>query len=213
MMNYLTFIVLSFLLCSASNAVNADSALPPNVVKVTKENNPNCVEYYTYKGQMYCSLMTIDTKPLDPQLLSYEKQKIEFDNRVWKAVWGEHKDAITTIEYIPMGQNINHWSELITSQFIPGLPNVSAKEFANRFLADLKKTGVIYSAHFIDKQAKSVIFEFQVQQPKNLQQDELQKVVKGSDGIYVLHYANKKEDMGSNNRQKWITRLKNSTLK
>ncbi|RUR13739.1 hypothetical protein [Legionella sp. km772] len=212
-MNNIKLILSSFLLYSISFAANTDLALPPNAVKVTKVNNPNCVEYYNYKGTLYCSLMTIDNKPMDPKLLAYEKQKITFDNRVWKAVWGEHKDAITTIEYLPMGQNINHWNELITSQFIPGLEEVSAKEFANRFLSNLKKTGVLYKSNFIDKQPKMVIFEYQVMQPKNLQQDELQKIVKGSDGIYVLHYATKKSDMGSKNRQKWLTLLKNSTLK
>ncbi len=212
-MNYLILSIISLLFCTESFAAATDNSLPPNVVKVTKENNPNCVEYYNYKGAMYCSLMTIDTKPMDPQLLSYEKQDLKFDNRAWKAVWGEHKEAITTIEYIPVGQNINHWQELVTSQFIPGLAEVSAKEFANRFLNDLKKSGVVYSSHFIEKQGKTVIFEFQVQQPKNLQQDELQKIIKGSDGIYVLHYAIKKEDMGAKNRQKWFKLLKNSTLK
>lgn len=157
--------------------------------------------------------MTIENKPMDPRLLSYEKQKIAFDNRVWKAAWGEHKDVITTIEYLPVGQNINHWNELITSQFIPGLNDVSAKEFANRILADLKKTGLVYKAHFIEKGPKEVIFEYQVKQPKNLQQNELQKVVKGPDGIYVLHYAVKQTDMGAANRQKGLTILKNSTLK
>ena len=210
-MNYLIFGVSSLLFSSLSFAISPDS-LPPDMVKVTKDNNPNCVQYYNYKGQMYCNLMTVDAKPIDPKLLSYEKQKIQFDGRPWKAVWGEHKDAITSLEYIPSGQNINHWTELITSQFIPGLKDVSAKEFANRVLADLKKTGIVYSTHFIDKQAKSVIFEFRVQQPKNLQQDELQKVVKTPEGIYVLHYAVKKKDMGTANRSKWINNLKNSSL-
>lgn len=204
--------VSSFLFYTLSLAASSDNSLPANMVKVTKENNPNCVEYYNYKGQMYCSLMTIDPKPIDPQLLTFEKQKIQFDSRSWKAVWGEHKDAITTIEYLPLGQNINQWKELITSQFIPGLADVSAKEFANRVLTELKQSGVVYTSHFIDKQANAVIFEFQVQQPKNLQQDELQKVVKGSDGIYVLHYAVKKEDMGAQHRAQWVERLKNSTL-
>jgi hypothetical protein len=211
-MNY--FILgLSLFIVSMGHAANPDSSLPPDVVKVTKDNNSNCVEYFNYKGAMYCSLMTIDTKPMDPSLLTYEKQNIEFDNRVWKAAWGEHKDTITTIEYLLAGQQINHWNELITSQFIPGLADVSAKEFANRVLANLKKSGVVYTAQIIDKQSKSLIFEFQVKQPQNLQQDELQKIVKGSDGIYVLHYAIKKVDMGEVNRKRWLQHLKNSSLK
>jgi hypothetical protein len=205
--------ILGLLICSPLCAAPVNTDLPADAVKVTKENNPNCVEYYNYKGTMYCSLMTINTKPMDPTLLTYEKQAIQFDNRAWKAVWGEHKEAITTIEYIPVGQQINHWNELITSQFIPGLSEVSAKEFANRFLSDLKKTGVIYSSKIMYQQPTTVILEFQVKQPKNLQQDELQKIVKTNEGMFVLHYAIKKSDMGEKKRQDWISRLKASTLK
>lgn len=213
-MDYLLPCILTVFLSAGSFAATANTdALPADLVKVTKENNPNCVEYFNYKGQMYCSLMTIADKPIDPLLLSHELQNVAFDNRAWKAAWGEHKETITTIEYIPAGQNINHWSELITTQFIPGLEEVSAKEFANRFFDDLKKSGVVYTTKIIEQQGKTVIFEFQVQQPKNLQQDELQKIVKGDKGIYVLHYTIKKEDMGEKNRQKWIQHLKNSTLK
>lgn len=210
-MNYL-ILGLSFLFISVGYAANPDS-LPANVVKVTKDNNSNCVEYFEYQGAMYCSLLTIDTKPMDPKLLTYEKQNIEFDKRVWEAVWGEHKDTITTIEYLPAGQQINHWHELITSQFIPGLADVSVKEFANRVFANLKKSGVVYTTHIVDRQKNSLIFEFQVKQPQNLQQDELQKIVKGSDGMYVLHYAIKQVDMGEVNRKKWLHHLKNSSLK
>lgn len=204
---------MGFLIGSSIYAAPSNSDLPPEAVKVTKQNNPNCVEYFNYKGTMYCSLMTINPKPIDPKLLSYEKQNIHFDNRTWKAVWGEHKDAITSIEYIPAGQHINNWKELVTSQFLPGLSDVSAKEFANRLLSNLKKSGVVYTSKIIDKQPKTVILEFQIKQPKNLQQDELQKIVKTDEGIYVLHYAIKQSDMGAEKRHAWVQRLKASSLK
>lgn len=211
-MNY--FLTVFFILIySSCYAVPTESSLPAEVVKVTKENNPNCVEYYNYHGNTYCSYMTINTKPMDPKLLSHEKQNIHFDSRAWKAVWGEHKNAITTIEYVPVGQTINQWNELITSQFIPGLSDVSPQEFAHRFLADLKKSGVVYTSKIIDKQKTYLILEFQVQQPSNLQQNELQKIVKTDEGIYVLHYAVKKSDMGDKQRQAWLKNLQNSSLK
>lgn len=211
-MNYLKNF-LGLIICSSLQAASLGGDLPAGAVRVTKENNPNCAEYFNYKGDMYCSVMTVSSKPIDPQLLTYEKQEIHFDNRVWKAVWGEHKEAVTAIEYIPMGQNINHWKELLTSQFFPGLSEVSAKEFANQFLSDLKKTGVIYTSNIIANQPKLVILEFQIKQPKNLQQDELQKIVKTEEGMFVLHYAVKGSDMGEKNRKAWLKRLNASVLK
>lgn len=197
----------------SSSAVLADSP-PPNVVKVTKENNPNCIEYISYKGAMYCSTVALDKTPsIAPQMLGYEKQNIKFDDRAWKAAWGEHKEYITSIEYLPAGDDINHWSELVTSQFMPGLEALSAQEFVNRFIANLKKSGVVFSSKILESNKNMVLFEFQVKNPQNLEQDELQKVVKGKDGLYALHYAIKKSDMGAANRAKWVKNLKESTLK
>jgi hypothetical protein len=191
----------------------AAGGLPPNVIKVTEKNNPKCIDYLTYKGEMYCSLTAMDSEPMDPQLLSYEKQTIQFDSRPWRAAWGKHGDSITSIEYIPVGDNINNWHELITSQFIPGFSDVSAKEWGKRFFESLEKTGIVYTTQVIENNGSVFLFEFRVQKPQNLRQDEIQKVVKGPDGIYVLHYAIKKEDMGAENRAKWIKNLKASALK
>ena len=57
-----------------------------------------------------------------------------------------------------------------------------------------------------------VIFEFRVLAPKNVEQDELQKITKGKDGFYILHYVIKKPDIGKEERQKWIENFKNSSI-
>lgn len=213
MMNYL-LVGVFFLFVRCAFAVSGVSSLPPDAVKVTAKNNPDCIVYLTHKGTLYCTLATIKTSPIAPgELLSYEKQNLVFDHRAWHPVWGEHKDSITSIEYLPVGKSIDKWQELITSQFVPESTNVSAVEFGNRFLKDLKKTGVIYSVHIIEKHPKLFIFEFRVKQPHNLQQDELQKITKGDDGLYIVHYAVKKADMGVESRARWLKNLKSSTLK
>lgn len=212
-MNVLIRSCLGLFLISSGFAESTSTILPPNVVKVTKENNPDCIEYITYQNQMYCSLVALSTANIDPQVLTYETQNIQFDKRAWKAAWGQKTNAASTVEYIPVGDNIDRWSELVTSQYLPGLADVSAKEFKNRFIANLKKSGITYSVITIDEQPNQIIFEFKVTVPANLQQDEIQKIIKGKDGIYVLHYAVKKADMSKANRQKWIENLKKSTVK
>src|SRR6188508_1582931 len=85
-------------------AGTAQAAIDPAaLVKVTSENNPNCVEYYEYKGESYCSTKALQTDPVDPKLKSYEKQKVVFDDRAWQPVWGKKTPVITTLEYVPAG--------------------------------------------------------------------------------------------------------------
>ncbi|HAT9828673.1 TPA: hypothetical protein JBD88_10200, partial [Legionella pneumophila subsp. pneumophila] len=62
-------------------------------------------------------------------------------------------------------------------------------------------------------QPNLLIFEFKIQEPANLQQDEILKITKGKDGVYVLHYAIKKSDMTKENRDKWVKNLKSSFIK
>ncbi|WP_298628429.1 hypothetical protein [uncultured Legionella sp.] len=212
-MNVLIRGSLILLLVGPGYAESTSTSLPSNVVKVTKKNNPKCVEYITYKNQMYCSLVALGKTTVDPEILTYETQNIQFDNRAWKAAWGQKNNAALTVEYIPVGGTIDNWSELITSQYLPGMADVSAKEFKKRFIANLEKSGITYSTNIIDEQPNQIIFEFKVTVPTNLQQDEIQKIIKSKDGIYVLHYAMKKADMGKENRQKWIEKLKKSTVK
>jgi hypothetical protein len=190
----------------------ADGVLPKGLVKVNEKNNPNCVEYVIFRGEMYCSEKPFDKTPIDPKLVAAEKQKIVFDKRAWRPAWGKKTLDITTIEYIPLGQDINHWNELVTSQFIPEAKSLSPQDFAKRFIAGLSQLGLTYSLMTIIDQPDMYMFEFKISQPKHLQQDEIQKIVKGKDGLYVLHYAIKKSDMDAQNRKQWVDNLKNSKL-
>lgn len=186
--------------------------LPAGMVKVTKENNPQCVEFINYQNEMYCTTSATAQPAPDPTIVANEQQSIHFDDRPWKAAWAKKNDQITTIEYITVGDDINKWHELITSQFIPNL-TVSADDFASLVINDLKKQGINPKITLIDKQADQYIFEFQITEPTNLQQDEIQKVTKGKNGIYVLHYVMNKADMGADNRTKWIANMKQSAIK
>jgi hypothetical protein len=212
-MNDFTKYCFGIVLATHCFAESASSSLPSGLIKVTDENNPKCIEYVNYQGEMYCSLVALDKSPVDPQIISYEKQNIIFDHRPWKAAWGKNTSRISTIEYIPIGDDIENWNELITTQFIPGLTNITPDQFGNRFFDNLKKSKVTFTVQLIENKPNRLIFEFKVSKPSNLKQDEIQKVVKGKDGMYILHYAIKKADMDEATRQKWIDNIKKSSIK
>lgn len=211
-MNYLKGILGCALLTTNSFAI---PALPSNLIKLAKDANPKCVEYVVYNNETYCSLTPLGpaaSTPVSPDILKDEKQNIQFDNRPWKAAWGKQTPEISTIEYIVVGDDINNWKELVTTQFLP-LKNVTPVQFGEQFLENLSKSGVKYTVDEIENTPTQLIYEFKVQSPDNLQQDEIQKITQGKDGLYVMHYAIKTSDMDDSNRKTWITNLKNSTLK
>lgn len=183
------------------------------LIKVTKDANVKCVEYYHYKGELYCSTEAISKQPADAEIVKYEKFNVQFDNRKWQLAWGKKTDSLTTVEYVPSGDDINHWHELVTSQFFPSLQEkVTPKEFADVMINHLKEAGYTPIITFIKDTPDQVIYEFRIESPENQIQDELQMINKGKDGIYVLHYVIKKKDMGKNNRDLWVNNLSQSSM-
>jgi hypothetical protein len=204
-------IVISLLAWPLWSYANVD---PSKLVKVTPETNPDCVEYFNYKDAMYCSTTPLASAAVDPHLNEYEKQNIVFDERPWQAAWGKKTPIITTIEYVPLGDDVEKWHELITSEFIPGLQDkATPKEFALASIQGIKEAGFNPIVTFIKDTPTQVVLEFRIESPTNAIQDELQVINKGKDGLYVLHYVIKQADMGKKNRDKWLAILEKATVK
>ncbi|STX29368.1 Uncharacterised protein [Legionella beliardensis] len=207
-------IIVSYIIIVFSSLTHA-AIDPSKLLKVNKENNPSCVEYYNYQGDLYCSTTKLQANsPLSAQeITNYEKQHLVFDNRFWQAAWGKQTDAITTIEYVPAGDDIDQWQELITSQFIPSATQqLSPRQYLDLIIANFRQSGLDPKVTIHEQTPKQIIFEFQINTPKNLQQDEIQKVTQTDNGLYLLHYVTKKPDMGTENRQKWLNNIKASRV-
>lgn len=184
------------------------------LVKITPENKAKCVEYYHYKGELYCSTVAQDSQPIDARLKDEEKLDIVFDDRPWQMVWGKQTPEMTTIEYVPNGDNINDWHELVTSQFFPGLQDkITPLQYAELIIQKIKDAGYRSIIKFFQKSNDQVIFEFRIESPDNQKQDELQMIRSDDKGIYVLHYVIKNADMGQKNRETWLQNLKDSKIK
>jgi hypothetical protein len=184
-----------------------------DLIKVTPENNPKCVEFYTIKGDLYCSLTALQKPVVDPELKKLESMKIMFDERPWELGWGKEEETLVTLEYVPKGQDIEHWNELVTSQTFSGpqVAKVTPKQFADFFIEQLQNSGFKPIISLIEDTKDRVIFEFRIESPENQVQDELQMITKKDNKLYVLHYVIKQSDMGKINREKWINNLKNSS--
>ena len=188
---------------------------PSSLIKISDKVNPKCVEFYIYQDETYCSTKALSNNTkVNPDIKNYERQNITFDNRLWQAAWGQQSETITSVEYVPAGDNIDDWKELVTSQFIPNLQKkVTLAQYANSIIDNLQKTGLNPTISIIEDSAQQIIFEFRINAPTNMQQDELQKIILGNDGFYVLHYVIKKPDMGEKLREEWLKNIRKSSIK
>ncbi|MCE0723297.1 MULTISPECIES: hypothetical protein [Legionella] len=194
-----------------SSIASAASFSLDNLVKVTPKNDTQCIQYYLYKGVLYCDTTKTDTQTVDPEIKNYEQLNIVFDDRPWQMAWGNKNSIGTTIEYIPAGDNINDWNELVTSQFFPGLQKkMTLKQFANTMVENVKSLGYQPIVNYHEDTEDRVILEMRIEKPQNQVQDELEMFLKDDQGIYLLHYVTKKADMGNEHREQWLHNLRNS---
>jgi hypothetical protein len=207
-MKYISFLPL-FLISQMANAEQDISKL----LKVDSNNKSKCVEYYLFKNELFCSEKAISEQGNKIDLEKYEKLKIVFDDRIWKPITSQSKDNISTVEYIPEDSDANSFNELLTSQYIPNLPShISPKDFADLEIKFLKKDSPKLTYKFIEEKPNEVIFEFVILEPQSEQQHEIQYIRKKGKDLYVLHYVKSGKNMGETTKEKWINRMKQSTI-
>jgi hypothetical protein len=184
------------------------------LIEVNAENKQRCVEFYAIDQKMYCSTEILMPAQTRIDAVNHEKFKVVFDNRHWHPAWGKHEASTTTLEYVPEGQKVESWNELITTQFQPGLQlNTTPMQYTQWLKQSLTQRG--YNPDFIihEQSPQEVILEFKVKAPKAEMQDELQRIIAGKDGMYFIHYAIRQPDMQQSHREKWFKNLKAASVK
>lgn len=183
------------------------------LVPVNAENRQRCVEYFLIDGKDYCSTQALLSPQAHIPALTHEKFKVFFDHREWEPGWGKHDASGTTLEYVPKGQKVEAWQELITTQFQPGqVPAGAPLRYAKWVEQTLTQKG--YKPVFVihEQSPTEVIFEFKVKEPKAEAQNELQRVFIGKGGLYFIHYAIRQPDMPAHNRTQWLQNLKKAFI-
>ncbi len=210
---YLLIIVACMLALPAFSDVPTASDL----IKVTKNNKANCVEYYIVKGTMYCTNKAFQSaQPVIPaNNVASERQQLTFDSREWVAAWQQHSSSVTAVEYVVKGDNINSWEELITTQWMPNLQRkMSARQLAVLTLNGYKKRNESVRINNLDStSSKDITFEIAILLPKAEIVHEVHRIYEALDGIYSVIYAKRTRDMGDKQRDAWAARLKQAAPK
>lgn len=208
------FLLTTLALLSLSQSSLAADIDTSKLIKVKGTTNQKCVEYFRFKGESYCSTTQLTSNTPDSDIEKYEKLNIKFDDRAWQPAWSKHDSRSYTIEYVPLGDKVENWNELITSQYFAKLKNdVSPMELAAAQIKQLQKKGYDPVVNIIESDDSQLIYEFRIESPKNQVQDELQKILKTPNGVFILHYSIKQADMGEQQRDKWVKNLKESVPK
>lgn len=211
MQKLLLSLCLIFLFIGKTSAESLDT---DKLIKVTSDTDPSCVEYYYTKDGLYCSTKAQSSQSIDlKKIKEYEKLNVVFDDRPWKLAWGNLDEAGPVVEYTTNNEEVEHWTELVTSRFFPnGQEKASPKEYALSLIEGFKDAGFKPLVTWHEETADRVIFEMQLDEPKNQIQDLLVMYLKDDKGIYNLQYVIRKEDVGEEARDKWIQNFKKVTI-
>jgi hypothetical protein len=146
----------------------------------------------------------------------YESVSLPFglDTKEWNIGWQNHTDDCYICEFVPQGQKVENWKELVTLQFYPNLQNCSAPDFMKAFLKRLQKDEPKVTIRPISSSYDNVVVEWHVSNSKkNPDQYEVDRVLKGEQGLHMIHYAIKTNDWIESERTKWLTFLNNAKIK
>jgi hypothetical protein len=148
---------------------------------------------------------------LAPAAPAEERAELQFDERKWKLGFQGSRGASIITEYILEGESIQTWTELLTAQLLTGVPKrIKAEDFVKTAETKLRNitTGKL-EWNIISTSPTDVMYEWTlVKDHLRPDEQEIVRVVKGTDGMHIIHYATHKVPMTSAARQKWIGLLK-----
>ncbi|MBX9770243.1 MAG: hypothetical protein K2X29_02670 [Candidatus Obscuribacterales bacterium] len=145
-----------------------------------------------------------------------ESIKVNFalDDKQWELGWSNKSETIYIMEFVPKGQTVENWKELITFEFYPGLQKkANCSQFTNGFLRNLRiNEPNVKVSNYVDK-PDNVIVEWVLNgSAKNADQDELDRCIFGKQGLHMLHYVKKTKALTPGERTKWLKFLESATL-
>ncbi len=136
------------------------------------------------------------------------------DNKEWDLGWQNKTDTTRIVEFIPKGQAVENWKELVTLQFYPGLQSYAPGDYLSAFLGHLQSTDSQVTSKIISTSADDALAEWHIlNSNKNPNQFEVDRVVKGTEGLHMIHYAIKTSNWSDDERTKWLNFLCSAKLK
>jgi hypothetical protein len=132
-----------------------------------------------------------------------------FDERQWVVGYNAHENSEKITEYILQGESVDKWSELITIYENVGLQkSVKLQDYVLYMEKVMAATCPMSHWNIIQSSDESVVYEWSVRAcAKAEDQTELARAILGKDGITLVRYTVKQDEISQAVRQKWINIL------
>ncbi len=148
---------------------------------------------------------------LAPAARADETVQIQFDERAWKVVSQGTRGSNVITERVPDHEAADNWTELLTTQFNIGLQKrVTAENFVKAMESKLRNisTGKITWNVIISSPAEALYEWTLVKDHLRPDEQQIVRVIRGGEGLHIIHYASRKVPLPEATRQKWIQLLK-----
>jgi hypothetical protein len=144
---------------------------------------------------------------LPPGACAGEKAQFQLDERKWKVVFEGSRSGNFVREYAPEGESAGKWTEFFTAQFLPGKQRrVTPEAFAQGLETNLRNitTGKL-AWNVLHSSPVEMMYEWTLTKD-HLRPDEQEivRVIAGSEGLHVIHYATRKVPLADDARREWI---------
>lgn len=132
---------------------------------------------------------------------------VKFDQRKWNLAYQNADKTISVAEYVPEGQTIDNWKELLTVQAFPHSDtNASPETLATAVKISIQQQ---CPKQFADlgtvKAGDQVFYEWFVKGcAKVSDQHEIARILTSGNSYYSIHYAVRQSALTNAERAKWV---------
>lgn len=138
--------------------------------------------------------------------------KHEFDGREWKVGYqaGNSKEIIS--EWVVNNETVEDWNELLTTHF--HYHNMPIRRFSSLMQELLGNDCPTLEIQIISEEDSRILFEWLHNGCRGHDaQREIRKLLKGTDGVYMLAYAVKEKEYSEMIYQRWMKIIMEAELK
>lgn len=150
------------------------------------------------------------TAPKENLALVQEKAQFSFDERAWQIAREVKQDSKYSTDYLPQGNTLPDWKEIVTIQTFVGIQDKGTPE---EFALAMKKHftdwgGDKLTWSLISASDSECIYQWQIIGKENFaDQYEIVRIIKGNEGFHLVHYAKRTTVIDEKEREQWLQRL------